>query len=145
MQQLLNIISIGIAKENDIFSSQMISTRYVSFLSGIIIASLTWAFSLYLYSRLSQNTITASPTMLVPGISSQALKESLFKHGEYSEKDIMLRDNVIIPRNEKQTMIGKKTYNLKDNKDYKNDNLLLQPVPVKPAVTLDQGVTVLMP
>ncbi|XP_014473131.1 PREDICTED: polypeptide N-acetylgalactosaminyltransferase 35A-like isoform X2 [Dinoponera quadriceps] len=84
----------------------MISTRYVSFLSGIIIASLTWAFSLYLYSRLSQNTITVSPTMLVPGISSQALKESLLKHGEYSEKDIMLRDNVIIARNEKQTMIG---------------------------------------
>lgn len=125
----------------------MISTRYVSFLSGIIIASLTWAFSLYLYSRLSQNTITASPTMLVPGISSQALKESLFRHGKINEKDIMLRDNVIIPRSEKQTMIGKKTYSLKGNKNYKNNDLFLQqlqPVPVKPAVTLDQGGTVLM-
>lgn len=124
----------------------MISTRYVSFLSGIIIASLTWAFSLYLYSRLSQNTITANPTMLVPGISSQTLKESLFRHGENNEKDIMLRNNVIIARNEKQTMIGKNIYNLKGNKNYKNNNLLLhqlQPVPVKPAVTLE-GVTILM-
>ncbi|KAM0729193.1 Polypeptide N-acetylgalactosaminyltransferase 35A [Formica fusca] len=113
----------------------MISTRYVSFLSGIVIASLTWAFSLYLYSRLSQNSIAASPTMLVPGISIHREKEI--------DKEIMLRDNIIIAHNEKQILSDKKSYNLKDNKDYRNNNLLLhhlRPVPVKPAVTLDQGL-----
>ncbi|XP_011647130.1 polypeptide N-acetylgalactosaminyltransferase 11-like, partial [Pogonomyrmex barbatus] len=109
----------------------MISTRYVSFLSGIVIASLTWAFSLYLYSRLTQNAITTSPTML-----------SLSNHRESIDKE-MLRDNIIIARNEKQIIIGKNAYNLKSNKDSRNNNLLLQqlqPVPVKPAITLEQGL-----
>lgn len=113
----------------------MISTRYVSFLSGIVIASLTWAFSLYLYSRLSQNSIAASPTMLVPGISIHREKEI--------DKEIMLRDNIIVAHNEKQILSDKKSYNFKDNKDYRNNNLLLQqlrPVLVKPAVTLDKGI-----
>lgn len=53
----------------------------------------------------------------------------------------MLRDNVIIDRNEKQFIIGKEAYNLKSNKNYRNNDLLLQqPVPVKPAVTLGQGI-----
>lgn len=116
------------------FFTQMISTRYVSFLSGIVIASLTWAFSLYLYSRLSQNSITASPTILVPGVSI---------HGEREfDKELMIRDNVIIARNEKHILSDKKTYNLKGERDYRGNNLFLQqlqPVPVKPAVTLDQG------
>ncbi|CAB0044256.1 unnamed protein product [Trichogramma brassicae] len=38
----------------------MISTRYASFLFGIVIASLTWAFSLYLYSRLSRHDVAAT-------------------------------------------------------------------------------------
>ncbi|XP_014239119.1 polypeptide N-acetylgalactosaminyltransferase 35A [Trichogramma pretiosum] len=38
----------------------MISTRYASFLFGIVIASLTWAFSLYLYSRLSRHDVAAA-------------------------------------------------------------------------------------
>lgn len=112
----------------------MISTRYLSFLSGIVIASLTWAFSLYLYSRLSQNAITISPTMLAPGPSN---------HGENIDKEIMLRDNVIIVHNEKQTLVGKEAYNLKVNKNIRNNDLILQqlqPVPVKPAITLDQGI-----
>lgn len=112
----------------------MISTRYISFLSGIVIASLTWAFSLYLYSRLSQNAITASPTILVPSISN---------HGESIDKELMLRDNIIIPRNEKQILAGKEVYNLKGYKNLKDNDLLLQqlqPVPVKPAVILDQGI-----
>jgi len=98
-----------------------------------VIASLTWAFSLYLYSRLSQNAITASPTILVPGGSN---------HGENIDK-IMLRDNVVLARHEKQILVGKEAYNLKSNKNLKNNNLLLQqlqPAPVKPAVTLDQGI-----
>lgn len=112
----------------------MISTRYISFLSGIVIASLTWAFSLYLYSRLSQNAITASPTILVPSNSN---------HGESIDKELMLRDNIIVSRNEKQILAGKEVYNLKGNKNLKDNDLLLQqlqPVPVKPAVTLDQGI-----
>lgn len=112
----------------------MMSTRYVSFLSGIVIASLTWAFSLYLYSRLSQNAITASPTILVPGGSN---------HGESIDKEIMLHDNIVLARHEKQILVGKEAYNLKSNKNLKNNNLFLQqlqPVPVKPAVTLDQGI-----
>lgn len=111
------------------------STRYVSFLSGIVIASLTWAFSLYLYSRLSQNAIAATPTMLVSGFSNR---------GESIDKEIMLRDNVIVARNEKHMLVGKEAYNLKGDKNVRNNNLLLQqlqPVPVKPAVTLDQGIT----
>lgn len=107
----------------------------MSFLLGIVIASLTWTFSLYLYSRLSQNNITASPTLLVPGVSIHKGKEI--------DKEIMLRDNVIVARNEKQVLSDKNTYNLKVNKDNRNNNLFLkqlQPVPVKPAVTLDQGI-----
>ncbi|KAF7988168.1 hypothetical protein HCN44_007662 [Aphidius gifuensis] len=41
------------------------STRYVSFISGIIIASITWSFSIYLYSKLSQNPNNVSPTMFL--------------------------------------------------------------------------------
>lgn len=107
----------------------------MSFLLGIVIASLTWAFSLYLYSRLSQNNITANPTMLVPGVSIHKEKEI--------DKEIMLRDNIIAARNEKQILSDKKAYNLKVNKDDRSNNLLLKqlrPAPVKPAVTLDQGI-----
>lgn len=106
----------------------------MSFLLGIVIASLTWTFSLYLYSRLSQNNITASPTILVPGTSIHKVKEI--------DKEIMLHDNVVA-RNEKQILSDKNTYNLKVNKDNRNNNLFLkqlQPVPVKSAVTLDQGI-----
>lgn len=112
----------------------MISTRYISFLSGIVIASLTWAFSLYLYSRLSQNAITVTPTILVP---------SIFNRGESIDKELMLRDNIIVARNEKQILVGKEAYNLKGNKNLGNNDLLLQqlqPVPVKSAVTLNQGI-----
>lgn len=41
------------------------STRYVSFISGVIIASITWSFSIYLYSKLSQNPNNVSPTMFL--------------------------------------------------------------------------------
>jgi len=100
-----------------------------------MIASLTWAFSLYLYSRLSQNTIIANPTMLAPDISFR---------GENNDKKFMLRDNVVISHDE--ALASKRAYNLKSVKDYRSNELLLQqlqPVPVKPAVTLDQGITFL--
>lgn len=110
---------------------QMISTRYISFLSGIVIASLTWAFSLYLYSKLSSNIITADPTtMSAPGASAR---------GENNYRDMMLRDNVVIPRNEKQVLIAKNVYQLNDDRDRRNNLQHFQPIPVKPAVTLDQG------
>ncbi|XP_020283999.1 polypeptide N-acetylgalactosaminyltransferase 35A [Pseudomyrmex gracilis] len=110
----------------------MISTRYISFLSGIVIASLTWAFSLYLYSKLSSNIITADPTtMSAPGASAR---------GENNYRDMMLRDNVVIPRNEKQVLIAKNVYQLNDDRDRRNNLQHFQPIPVKPAVTLDQDL-----
>jgi len=69
--------------------------------------------------------------MLVPAVSNR---------GESIDKEIMLRDNVIIARNEKQILVGKETYNLKGNKNLRNDLQQLQAVPVKPAVTLNQGI-----
>jgi hypothetical protein len=73
--------------------------------------------------------------MLAPGISIR---------GD-NDKEFMLRDNVVIPRDE--ALVGKKAYNLKSVKDYRSNELLLQqlqPVPVKPAVTLDQGIIFLI-
>lgn len=75
--------------------------------------------------------------MLTPGISMR---------GGNNEKELMLRDNVVIPRDE-ALVVGKNAYNLKSNKNYRNNELLLQqlqPVPVKPAVTLDQGTVFLI-
>ncbi|XP_050575645.1 polypeptide N-acetylgalactosaminyltransferase 35A [Bombus affinis] len=118
----------------------MMSTRYVSFISGIIIASLTWASSLYLYSRLSQNTNTANPTMLVLE-NSKLGKDSQFYHKTYSNQHLKFHNN-LIAHHDKQSMIDKGTYNLRRNAYKNSDKLLqqLQPVPVKPAVTLGQGL-----
>ncbi|XP_076482440.1 polypeptide N-acetylgalactosaminyltransferase 35A isoform X2 [Bombus vancouverensis nearcticus] len=118
----------------------MMSTRYISFISGIIIASLTWASSLYLYSRLSQNTNTANPTMLVLE-NSKLGKDSQFYHKTYSNQHLKFHNN-LIAHHDKQSMIDKGTYNLRRNAFKNSDKLLqqLQPVPVKPAVTLGQGL-----
>lgn len=122
------------------YSLQMMSTRYVSFIFGIIIASLTWASSLYLYSRLSQNTNTANPTMLVLE-NSKLGKDSQFYHKTYSNQHLKFHNN-LIAHHDKQSMIDKDTYNLRRNAYKNSDKLLqqLQPVPVKPAVTLGQGI-----
>ena len=56
----------------------MISTKYVSFLLGIIIASLTWAFSLYLYSRILQNLDIESSTVN----EAHELTKSLYENSE---------------------------------------------------------------
>ncbi|XP_015586678.1 polypeptide N-acetylgalactosaminyltransferase 35A isoform X2 [Cephus cinctus] len=124
----------------------MISTRYASFISGIIIASATWAFSLYLYSRLSQNSNTANPTMFVADLS-RPLKESVFdqrvNHDHTGE--LVLRDNSISEFHHKESN-GNEAYNSKGkklNQPYQNSEKLLQqlqPLPVKPSVTLGQGL-----
>lgn len=64
----------------------MSSTRYVSFLSGIIIASITWSFSIYLYSKLSQNQNNINPTMYLSQQSSKTYeynnKNNLYKNSD---------------------------------------------------------------
>ncbi|XP_076646415.1 polypeptide N-acetylgalactosaminyltransferase 35A [Halictus rubicundus] len=118
----------------------MMSTRYFSFLSGVIIASLTWTFSLYLYSRLSQNNDIINPTILVSE-SSKSLKESSFDHKVYNDRELRLHDNLIF-HDEKEALVQKGSYKLKRS-SYKNSkNLIeqLESVPVKPAVTLRQGL-----
>ena len=114
------------------------STRYVSFISGIIIASLTWAFSLYLYSKLSQSTNTVNPTMLILE-NSKLGKESQFYRKTYNNLKF---HNNLIAHHDKQSMIDKNTYNLRRSNFKNSDKLLqqLQPVPVKSAVTLGQGM-----
>ncbi|XP_015108848.1 polypeptide N-acetylgalactosaminyltransferase 35A [Diachasma alloeum] len=93
----------------------MISTRYASFISGMVIASLTWAFSLYLYSKLSQNP-NINPTMLIS------------EYAKTNEESLLNR--MILVNNGRDG--GKKN----------SDKLIkqLQPVPVRPAVTLGNGL-----
>lgn len=123
---------------------QMISTRYASFLCGIAIASVTWAFSLYLYSRLSQNTNAANPTMYVSEFS-KTLKESVFDQRSNHLYAGLSAGNTQDKIRKGETN-GKDEYNSKGKKKYqdsKNSNKLLQqlqPVPVKPAVTIGQGM-----
>lgn len=116
------------------------STRYISFISGIVIASLTWTFSLYLYSRLSQNTNTVNPTMIVLE-NSKLGKELEFYHNIYTNKDLRLHNNLII-HHTKENAIHKNTYNLKGNNFKNNDKMLqqLRSISVKSAVTLEQGI-----
>lgn len=121
----------------------MISTRYMSFLSGIAIASLTWGFSLYLYSKLSQNTVIVSSTVAIPEISHQFEKSLLITRDEYNNKEVKFRNNAVISPNEQQMRFSKQVYNSKDNRYYKdNDHHLhqLPVVPVKSTITLDQGI-----
>lgn len=95
----------------------MISTRYASFISGIIIASVTWAFSLYLYSKLTQNANVVNPTMLVSEYTIP-LEESVFKQK-------IVHDNG-------EERIGGKRNSAKLIKQ-------LQPVPIKSAIGLEYG------
>lgn len=67
--------------------------------------------------------------MLAPGISIR---------GENYDKEFMLRENLVIPHDK---IFDKKAYNLRSNELLLQQ---LQPVPVKPAVTLDQGIALLM-
>ncbi|XP_026674683.1 polypeptide N-acetylgalactosaminyltransferase 35A-like isoform X2 [Ceratina calcarata] len=119
----------------------MMSPRQSWFLSGIVMASVTWAFSLYLYSKLSQNNNTANPTTIVLD-SSKFGKLSALDPKIYNDVQHNLQNNLIAHR-DKETAIGKSIYNLKGNSYRNSDKLLrqLQPVPVKPAVTLGQGLS----
>ncbi|XP_034195831.2 polypeptide N-acetylgalactosaminyltransferase 35A [Osmia lignaria lignaria] len=111
----------------------MMSTRYVSFISGMVIASLTWAFSLYLYSRLSQNTDAVNPTMLISE-NTKLLDEFTYDRKKYNAKS---QNNLMVHR-DKESWMDKGVYNLKGNNFKNSDKLLqqLQPVPIKSAVTL---------
>ena len=116
----------------------MISTRYASFFYGIVIASITWAFSLYLYSRLTQNDNTVNPTMLVSDLPN-ALKESTFDQRLKNKYE----NNNHIHKINKEITKGKEYYDFISKKEYKNSDRLLQQlkaVPVKPAVTVGQGI-----
>lgn len=107
---------------------------------GIIIASLTWAFSIYLYSRLSQTNDTVNPTMLAYE-NFNFRKESTINGKAYYDRPFKWNNNLIDTRNKDNTM-NTFTYNSKENK-YKNSEKLLQqlqPIPVKPSVTLGQGI-----
>lgn len=100
----------------------MLSVRATSFISGIVIASITWAFSLHLYSKLSQNPNTVNPTMLVSEYTAP-LEESVFNQK-------IVHDNRLFGHDNEQSG-GKK-----------NSNRLiqqLQPIPNKPAVVLGDG------
>lgn len=101
----------------------MTSTRYVSFISGIIIASITWSFSLYLYSKLSQNPNNVNPTMLIPPYSNSYDMNPLLNK-------TILKNNLI------DSWVKDKNLHKKNS-----DKLIrkLQPVPVKPAVSLGDG------
>lgn len=113
------------------------STRYVSFISGMVIASLTWAFSLYLYSRLSQNTDAVNPTMLMSE-NIKSLDEFTYDSKKYNAKS----HNNLMTHRDKESSMDKGGYNLKGNNFKNSDKLLqqLQPVPIKSAVTLGQGI-----
>ncbi|XP_012270828.1 polypeptide N-acetylgalactosaminyltransferase 35A isoform X2 [Orussus abietinus] len=121
----------------------MISTRYASFVLGIVIASVTWAFSLYLYSRLSQNANTANPTMLVSD-TTKPLKESIFDQRIVQEQGPIFREKITPKLNNGHG--GKESINLegmKLEKSYKNSEKLLnqlQPIAIKPDVPFGQGL-----
>ncbi|XP_053975440.1 polypeptide N-acetylgalactosaminyltransferase 35A-like isoform X2 [Hylaeus anthracinus] len=118
----------------------MMSTRYLSFISGIVIASITWAFSLYMYSKLSQNADIINPTMLMSE-SSKLMKESTFDHKIHNDRQLRLHHNMIFYDN-KESMNDKNVNNLKES-NFKNSNKLLQqlqPVPVKPSITIGQDL-----
>ncbi|XP_058790277.1 polypeptide N-acetylgalactosaminyltransferase 35A-like isoform X2 [Phymastichus coffea] len=121
---------------------------FTSFFYGILIASVTWALSLYMYSRLSQNDNFANPTMLISDMPN-SLKESTFDqrsrkwldNSHYNSSLIWLKKS--INKANKDAVLGKDQYDFKFKKEYINSEKLLhqlKPVPVKPSVTIGQGL-----
>lgn len=112
----------------------MISTKFASFFYGIVIASVTWGFSLYLYSRLSRNDINTT-TIFATDVPN-FIKKSIF------DRNFGLKLNT-------SNTIGK-FYNdivrndvFYSNSKYKNSEKLLQQlkaVPVKSAIKLGNGI-----
>ncbi|XP_043273396.1 polypeptide N-acetylgalactosaminyltransferase 35A-like isoform X2 [Venturia canescens] len=118
----------------------MISTRYASFISGIAIASVTWAFSLYLYSKLSQNTNLINPTEKAFDVS-RFLKESVFDQKNNHHHNGLVQNNNIYHFDKND--LAKDVYYSKGDNGFKNSKKLvdkLQPVPIKPSVTLGYGL-----
>ncbi|XP_014204346.1 polypeptide N-acetylgalactosaminyltransferase 35A-like [Copidosoma floridanum] len=114
----------------------MISTRFASFFYGIVIASITWGFSLYLYSRLSRNdNAIINPTMF-ESHEPDLFKESIF---DRPNKQRLESSNSI--HNIYKDVMGNDLYDKKSK--YTNSEKLLQqlkPVPIKLAVTLGNGL-----
>lgn len=73
--------------------------------------------------------------------NSKLGKESQFYRKTYNNQDLKFHNN-LIAHHDKRSMIDKNTYNLRKNNFKNSDKLLqqLQPVPVKSAVTLGQGM-----
>lgn len=115
----------------------MLSLRYASFFYGIIIASITWGFSLYLYQKLSQNDDIVNPTMFVSDLPN-VFKETYF---DKTYKQRLEYGNNI--HKSDRRLIDYKNLDIKSRRDYKNSDKLLQqlqPIPLKPSVTLGQGI-----
>ncbi|KAJ8687555.1 hypothetical protein QAD02_023349 [Eretmocerus hayati] len=117
----------------------MMSTKFASFFYGIVIASLTWAFSLYLYWKLTQNDSNINPTMLALS-EPKTPKESYFNQKQHhpqsdDDKSHLSKENLIDNKDVKN--------DLKFKNSYKNSEKLLQqlkPVPLKPAHPVGQGL-----
>ncbi|XP_011503505.1 PREDICTED: polypeptide N-acetylgalactosaminyltransferase 35A isoform X2 [Ceratosolen solmsi marchali] len=114
----------------------MISTKYLSFFYGMVIASITWIFSLYLYLRLSQN-VNINPTNLISDLSNP-LKDITFDQNlkqEHKNNNYIFKINNELSNNKEQYSFVLKRY--------KNSKKLLQqlnPFPIKPAINIGQGL-----
>ena len=115
----------------------MTSTRYASFVLGIIISSVTWAFSLYLYSKLSQNVNTESSALIGTELGNSYAPRAI------DEQAIKLNKNGSHKFDEKAGSNWNSINPDNGSKFFKNSKKLvkqLQPVPIKPAITLDPGI-----
>lgn len=121
----------------------MSTKKYSSFAFGVVVTSITWAFSLYLYSKLTLSPNTINPTMLEPDVM-KPLEESVFDQKLNGVKEMMLHDNSVLKLS-KNSAHDKNLYNVKgpkQKKSYVNSDTLmrhLQPVPVKSSVVLGDG------
>lgn len=121
---------------------------FTSFFYGILIASVTWALSLYMYARLSQNDDLANPTMLISDLPN-SLKDSTFdqqsrkwlENTHYNNhNNSLIWPQKYVNRMNKDTVLGKDQYDSKFK--YKNSDKLLEqlkPIPIKPSVIIGQG------
>jgi H+/gluconate symporter-like permease len=117
----------------------MISTKYVSFFYGMVIASITWAFSLYLYSRLSQNVNNINPTMLISDLP-KPLKEITFDQHLKQKSE----NNNYFHKTNNELSNVKEQYNFLSKRHHKNSEKLLQqlkPIPIKSMVTIGEGIS----
>lgn len=113
------------------------SKRYTSFVLGVVITSITWIFSLYLYSKLSQNLNTTHPTMFTAEVPKNDDNLHKFKSNRVQDQ---------VDQKNNDNFYNKNSYNYKggrEDKMYKNSEKLLkqlQPVPVIKSSTTGQGL-----